>query len=151
MSIFIELPTAGQLTFEIAKQMPTQIGWIYKMSTYTEGVTPDNKPLISTANANDLYLLFKDGGSEFIASKRLSDLVFQIPVPVLDAWQCNIPGNIDLSQSKIQNPTQLVDDGTGITIMLNLTYIDWTSYEELVKRNYIKPIRKLVNPNQPSK
>lgn len=148
MSIYITLPTSQQQSFEIAKQMPTQIGWIYGISTYVDGFTPENKPLISNSNAESLYLLFKDGGTEFAASKRLSELVFQTPVVERDMWYCNIPGNIDLSQSKIQNPQLLVGTGAGECIMLNLYYIDWTSYFNLIAAKYLKPIREMKNPNR---
>lgn len=151
-TIYVPVPGSNQREFGIAKQMPTQIGWIYAISTYVDGVTPENIPLISLANSTNLYVRFKDGMSAFINDKRLSDLVtFNANQGIIfdDAWECSIPGSIDLSQSKILNPTGIVGDPTtGTMIALNLYYIDWTSYEWMCDQKYLKPMRRAANPNK---
>lgn len=126
-------------TFDIAKQLPTQIGRIFGMSVYTEGVTPDNKDNITTADAENLYLTFKDGATDFIEDLRLSDLVTnltnsqrQLPyVPV------NIPGGFDLSTSFYRNPTAITAGANNKTVALKLWFISVPTYNTMLKKGIV--------------
>lgn len=149
-TIYVKVPASAAPNFDIAKQMPTQIGWIYGISTYVDGFTPDNFPLITQANSKALYLQFTDGVSQFINVKRLSELNFDTTLNgyiYADMWECSIPGNIDLSQSKILNPTLITGAAGGTFVALNLYYVDWTSYQWLLDTKYIKTTRPAKNPN----
>lgn len=127
-SIYVTITNTRTINFP--KQMPNQIGWIYGISTYCDGVTPDNQTLPTTAQAEDLYTVWKAGQTEFIAAYRVSQLSFFNANGTDQQYQpVNIPSKISLDQSQIINPT----GASGFTLMLNLFYIDEASYLNLIK------------------
>lgn len=124
-------------TFKIAKQMPTQIGWIYGLSIYTDGVTPDNQSMITLADAQNLFLLLKQGKENVIDVLRLDTLLFTSTQNIgCDKRYYNIniwADNISLDQSTYLNPTAIA---TG-EIMLNLHYISKEDRDYLRSVGYL--------------
>lgn len=142
-TIYSPLPVSAATsnTFPIAKQLPTQIGRIYGMAVYCDTFTPDNKALITTANAQVLYLTLKDGATNFVEDLRLSDMQSQFlatpnarPTNYLPV---NIPGGFDLSTSFYSNPTGLVTGPTNVTVALKLWYISVETYNTMTKNKIV--------------
>lgn len=119
----------AKAVIRLPKQMPTQIGWIYGLSVYCDGVTPTGETLITTAQSEDLYMVLKAGQTDFIESYRVSQLNISAQNGN-DIQYCpvNIPAAISLDQSFWQNPLLI----TGAEIMLNIYYIDQKSFDVLV-------------------
>lgn len=145
-TIFTPLPTGVTTEIQIAKQLPTQIGRIFGMSVYCDTVTPANQPLITTANATNLYLNLVHGATKFFEVTRLDDLnynpaVATIAVQALEKWlPVNIPGDFDLSTSVYFNPTGIVSavpPAAPTNIALNLWYISEAAYKTLVKKGMV--------------
>lgn len=157
-TIFTPIPLTPQLTISLPKQLPTQIGRIIGLSVIADTVTPDNSPLITTTNAQNLYLFLRDGATEFFETVRLDDMLFNFAgVAAPDGRRylpVNIPGDFDLSTSAFINPTGIVSapaPAAATTIALNLWYISTNTYNRLemdgrVLRNGIK-----VEPGQARK
>lgn len=143
MSLQTVLPTTAENQIPIAKQIPQQVGLIYGLGIYTDGFTPANQPLITSTDAENIFLTFKDGPTEFFQPMRLDALIFKSSgFPLTSAEQyfpVNISGNFDLSTSFYANPTGVVstDDETK-NIMLNLWYISTESYLFLMKQGVVK-------------
>lgn len=136
--IFTDIPTNAELNIQIAKQLPTQIGRIYGLSIYTDTVTPDNKPLITTTDAMNLYINLKHGATDFFENIRLDDMLSNFTgVPTLPSQKwlpVNIPGDFDLSTSSYINPTSIVSaaaPAAATVIALNLWYISQKAYNTL--------------------
>ena len=143
-SILTPLPSGVTAEIQIAKQLPTQIGRIFGLSVYTDTVTPANQPLITSADATNLYINLKHGATEFYETTRLDDLNFNpagVPVLPADKWlPVNIPGDFDLSTSKYFNPTGIVSAAAPAAptfIMLNLWYISTEAYKTLQSKGYV--------------
>lgn len=137
MSILTNLPAVGEAVNPIAKQIPQQVGLIYGLSTYTDTVSPTNQTLISSADAENIYLTFKDGPTEFYQPQRMDSLIFKSagfpnnnPNNYLPVF---IQGNFDLSTSFYANPTAVISK----TIMLNLHYISTESYVALMEKGVV--------------
>lgn len=142
--IVTPIPTGITQEIQIAKQLPTQIGRIFGMSVYTDTVTPGNLPLITTADATNLYINIVHGATTFFENTRLDDLNFNpagVPVLPADKWlPVNIPGDFDLSTSKYLNPTGIVSaaaPAAATQIWLNLWYISEQSYKTLQARGFV--------------
>jgi hypothetical protein len=144
-TIYSNIPSTAELNIPIAKQLPTQIGRIYGMAIYADSETPDNKTLISTTDAFNLYMTLKDGATNFFEEVRLTDMLTNFHnVPVTrptNYLEVNIPGGFDLSTSYYINPTGIV---TG-TIALKLWYISVATYSTMMKKGLV-----LENANPPS-
>jgi len=127
------LPAVASAKQQIGNQLPTNIGYIYGLATYTDGVDADNNTLISTTDASNLYLTLQDGPTQFYQQIRLWDLLTVFAgTPVLRP-QPYTPVNIpyfDLSKSFYQNPTGVVD----ATIRLKLYYIQMDAWVVLKKK-----------------
>lgn len=142
-NIISPIPLSNQLQIPIAKTIPQQIGYIYGLTILTDTSDPQNNNLITLTQAQLLYLVLKDGPTEFFQQIRLDQMVFTpAGFPNLNPnnyMPVNIPGNFDLSTSYYQNPTGVVSvpDNPTTTIMLQLWFISTESYEWLMKKNYI--------------
>lgn len=147
-TIYSSLPVSSEVNIPIAKQLPTQIGRIYGMAIYCDSVTPDNKQLITTTDATNLYLTFKDGATNFFEDLRLTDLLSEfsgVPSPRPNSYlPVNIPGGFDLSTSFYINPTGIVAGATGKTIALKLWYVSVPTYSTMLKKGMV-----LENANPP--
>lgn len=147
-TIYSSIAATAEVQISIAKQLPTQIGRIYGMATYADSVTPDNKQLITTADASNLYLTFKDGATNFFEDLRLTDLLSEfsgVPATRLTNYlECNIPGGFDLSTSFYTNPTGIVAGLNGKTIALKLWYVSVPTYSTMLKKGLV-----LENANPP--
>lgn len=133
-----------QRNIPLPKQLPKDIGRIIGLSTYCDTVDPQNNPLITTAQAQILFLALKSGATEFYTPVRLDDLLFNfagVPSPSgLKYHSVNIPGDFDLSTSYYINPTLIVSAAAPappITIMLNLLYINVNTYKDLIARDIV--------------
>ena len=145
-------PTPGQQRINITQIMPTQVGLIYGISIDTNGVTPNNVPLITTQNSADLYLTLRQGSSDFILDLRLINALFIETATVLPGGavqienpyrflSVNIPGDISLDQSYYSNPTTIVPGlgAPGLFIKLNLWYCTWANLKYLESKGAILP------------
>lgn len=136
MSIYTTMVAENQVI--ISKQIPQQVGLIYGLSIYTDGVTPTNDALITSVNAESLFLTFKDGPTEFFQPLRLDQLIFKSSgFPNIDAEQyypININGNFDLSTSFYANPLAIAAG----KVMLNLHYISTESFLYLMNNKIVK-------------
>lgn len=145
MPIYVPFGTSPELTIQLPKELPSQIGWIYGLSTLTDNVTPDNQPVISFAQAVNLFLYLKSGQSTFIEAIRIDELMFLSATGV--NWRyypVNIPSSISLDQSYIQNPTGIVAV-TKLFLTLNLHYIDLKTYNYLVQTGKLLQNGQLVD------
>jgi len=130
------LPTSptgvGSSSFEIGKNFPTDMGFIYGLACYADGVDSANNPLITTTQAQNMYLCAKDGATEFITDLRLSDMLNEFagsPVVRPEKYMpINIP-SFDLSKSVYKNP--LLFAGTNITIRLKVWYIQTRDWDKI--------------------
>ena len=135
-TIYSPLSVAPEQSIKIAQQLPTQIGRIYGMAIYADGVTPDNKALITTSEAALIYLTLKEGMANFLEDLRLDDMLTVFsgapvtrPVPYLPV---NVPNTFDLSTSQYSNPTGIVAGANNKTIALKLWYISIETYNRLL-------------------
>lgn len=140
--IYTQIPAAATPQLRIAAKLPTQIGLIYGLSIDAETVGPQNQTLITTANANVLYMTLFQGSSAFILDMRLSNLIFNNSPGTTSAnnsaryLEQVIPGTFSLDQSYYSNPAAL----TAGTIKLNLWYITRQNVNFLVKKKVFLPI-----------
>lgn len=142
MSIYTPIPSTAEQQIPISKQIPQQVGLIFGLSTYTDTVTPANQNLITTTNAGNLYLTFKDGPTEFFQPIRLNEMIYDFigfPNTNQDRYMpVNINGNFDMSTSYYANPTNIVAGETNPFIALNLWYISTNSYVWLMENKIIE-------------
>jgi len=130
----IQVLLSGATPQTIAQQMQKSIGRIYGISTYTDSVTYNNQPLITSTNCLNLYLTFVKGTNQFAGRIRFDDFNFNaitVNSPFNKYLEVNLPGDggIDLDKTFIDNPTLIA----GATISLNLWYIDKDTYADLEK------------------
>jgi len=106
------IPVQATAEIDISKTMPEDVGWIYGMSIDTDTVDPANRPLISTGEAQNMYLKLKHGSTEFYSPVRLDKFIqpsFLVPAYFGKAYlPISIPGDFDFSASKYINPTGIV-------------------------------------------
>lgn len=143
MSLNVTIPLDNEAQLLIGKQIPQQVGLIFGMFTYTDTVSPSNNPLITAADASSLYLVLKDGPTEFFQPMRLDSLIFTVAgFPSINDrryMDVLLPGTFDLSTSYISNPTGIVSDPEekATVIMLGLWYISTESYLYLINKGII--------------
>lgn len=142
LGIETSISTANQRNIPIAKQIEQPVGLIFGFSIQTDTVTPANDPLITTANAENLYLNLKDGNAEFFMPVRLDQMIFNFsgfPNTNEDRFmRVNIKGNFDLSTSYYSNPTGIVSVEDEITtILLQMWYISTESYLFLIEKGVV--------------
>jgi hypothetical protein len=149
-SIITPVPATAQLQLQIAKKLPTQIGRIYGLSTYTDTIAPDASPLITTTDAQAIYLNLVDGATKFYTPVRLDELNFNFAgVPTPGEAPRYMPVNLprfDLSTSEYINPSGVISaapPAAPTVIMLNFHYIAFEAWNFLLKQkvvfNYGKP------------
>lgn len=143
-NLIIQIPVNATVDIPMPKQMPQQIGLIYGLTSYTDTFSPANNPLITSADATVLYLILKDGNTEFIEPLRLDDLqntVVGVPLSRSERyWRCNIPGNFDLSASLVKNPTGIVSapvPAAPTEILIGVKFISTDSVKYLVDNKYL--------------
>lgn len=128
--IITPLPTNPSASFQIGKTLPTNVGLIYGMSTFADGLDPEGSTLISTTQAQGLYFTFQDGPTQFIETIRLDDLLNTFAgTPVLRPQKYtpfNIP-EFDLSKSFFSNPNLYVTS----VIHLKIWYIQKADYAHI--------------------
>lgn len=141
-AINTQISTENQLNIPLPKQLPTDIGRVFGLSTYCDGFSTDNSPLITSANAQNLYLNLKDGATDFFTPVRLDDLQFNF-AGVPDKGERYLPVNIprfDLSTSFFINPTGIVSAASPAkakVITLNVWYININTYNRLVAKGEV--------------
>lgn len=130
---------SGATPQPLAQTMQTSIGRIYGISTYTDSVTFNNQPTVTSANARSLYLTFVMGTNNFAGRFRFDDFNFN-PNPALNTGfpvsrylPINIPGSIDLDKSFIDNPTAIA----ALNVSINLWYIDKNTYDYMEKQGIV--------------
>lgn len=132
--LITEMPTVAKKEFQIGKTMPTDVGFIYGLAMYADGVDAANIPLISTTQAQNMYVTLQDGPTQFLQTCRLSDLLSEFagsPVIRPDKFMpVNIP-TFDISKSTYQNPLLFT---SGI-LHLRLWYVNMHDWEK-VKKNF---------------
>ena len=137
------IPTVAQTQIQIAKNIPQQVGYIYGLTILTDSASPGNQTLITLAQAQNLYIVLKDGPTEFFQQVRLDQMTQTLAgFPNLNPnyyMPVNIPGYFDLSTSYYQNPTGIVSVEVTSVILLQLWFISTESYKWLMKKNYIDP------------
>jgi hypothetical protein len=113
--------------FQVGKTLPTDVGFIYGLSVYADGVDSQNNPLISTTQAQNLFLCLQDGPTQFMEDIRLSDLLNEFagsPVVRPDKFTPVNIAKFDLSKSSYKNPLSF----TSGVIHLKIWYVnsrDW--------------------------
>lgn len=138
---------AATPSIDIAKQMPTQIGWIYGLSIYVDGVSPDNFALITLADAQSLFLLLKQGKENIVEVLRLDEFLFTSTQNIgcderfyrINIWA----DNLSFDQSKYLNPTNIA---SGV-IMLQLHYISIEDRDYLRSIGYLGIDGKITMPS----
>lgn len=154
--IITNIPVQASQTIQIAKTLPTTVGWIFGISVYTDGVDSANNTLISTTQAQNLYMYLQNGPVQFLQEMRLSDFLNDYAgspiVRIARYFPVNIPGNFDLSTSQFLNPTAIASTANQppIVIRLKLYYIDKTSYKVLEESGAVAVLEsgKLVFKNK---
>lgn len=143
-TITTAIPVNGQLKIEIGKKLPDQIGLIFGMAIYADTVDEANNPLITTANAQALYINLTDGPTQFFETIRLSDMLNEFAgTPVVKAEKylpVNIPGNFDLSKSNYINPGLIVSaapPALPTVIKLELWFVSTAAYVFLMKKGVV--------------
>lgn len=125
----ITLPGVAVNNNIIGTKLQEQVGLIYGISININGVDPNNAAVINAADAARLYLVLKQGSSNFIDTYRLDNLVFVDSAS--NNWNnqtrflpVNITDKISLDQSYITNPAGIVNK----SIILNFHYITKNDY-----------------------
>ena len=123
----LKITINGQQNQTIGGELQTDIGVIYGLSSYTDGVAFDGSTLITTAQAETLFLNIKKGKIFTVQNLKLSDLQNEFagsPLIRTDKYTPMIiyREDFDLSSSQIINPT-LIPNGSAV-IILNFWYID---------------------------
>ena len=73
MDIVTAFPATAQSQITIGKTLPTNIGFIYGITSYADGVDALNQPLPSTNQSTQIYLTLQNGSTIFFEKVRLSD------------------------------------------------------------------------------
>jgi hypothetical protein len=141
---FVPIPTGGQQKIPVGKTMPTNVGRIWGMSIYADTIGPNGETLITTTQAQNLYLTFKDSSTEFFETVRLDEMLFNfagVPTPSGQKWlPVNLPGQFDLSTSFIQNPTLIASPAPPvqpIVIPITIWFISYKSNAKLLNEGFI--------------
>jgi hypothetical protein len=120
----------GQSEIIIGQNLPTDIGYIYGMNTYADGVDAQNNPLPSTVNMQNIWLNLKSGSTTFFETRRMSDLLNEFAGTPVVRPEKFIPVSIprfDLSKSFYANPTAI----TNVAVHLTLWYVQADAWKEI--------------------
>ncbi len=134
--------TVSGNTFQIGKQLATDVGFIYGVSTYADGLDADGNTLISTTQAQNLYVTFQTGSTQFFQQLRLSDLLNEFAGSPIVRSEKFMPVSIptfDLSKSFYSNPAQYSSVAPiNTSIRLKLWYIKMDDWKEIEKNVTLK-------------
>ena len=139
--IITVLPATASTNFQVGKNLPTDVGFVYGLSTYADGLDPDGNTLITTTQAQGIYLTLQNGATQFLAQLRMDDLLNAYagsPVVRPDKFTpVNIP-LFDLSKSFYQNPNNYSSAIVQTSIRLKLWYIQREVFEKLENDKFFK-------------
>jgi hypothetical protein len=139
----VQLELTGEEQQKFNGELQTDIGFIYGMSIYADTVWQDNTPLITTTDAENLYLGLKNGKVYSVQFMRLDDLLQVFAgVPIIRP-QPYTPVNVyhedfNLKSSFIQNPTGIKD----VNVIINMWYVGAKELQELEGRGIVMAIDK---------
>lgn len=151
------IPLAASNEIQIANILQQDIGWIYGVSMYADSVDPQGNTLITTTQAQNLYIQFRNASINFMQYIRLDDLLNVYngsPVIRPRGYKpVNIPGTysgsskFDISTSSYLNPTGIVSPAAPaapIVVRLKLWFINSQNATELHKKGFFElpPIKK---------
>ena len=140
-SIVVSFPVGVENKIVLPKTLQTNIGLIFGLSIYCDTVTATNQTLITTTEAGLLYLILKQGSSDFIDGIRFDDMLFNFSgVPTLPANKylpVHIPAPFSLDQSYIANPTGIVAPAAPATkaVQVNFWYVNM-AYWKMIEKHY---------------
>ena len=141
--IITPYPATPQQTFQIGKTLSQDVGFIYGLQTYADGVDVANTALPSTTQCQNTFVLMKNGSTNFMEPVRLDDLlcVFSgIPEVRNSRYvRMNIP-RFDISSSQYLNPTMIVGP---INIHLRLWYIQANDWKRIEKEMFSERKNKM--------
>lgn len=140
--IITTLPNPVSTSFQVGKILQTDIGFIYGLSTYADGLDEAGNTLITTTQAQGIYLTLQDGPTAFLETIRMSDLLNEFAGSPVVRPAKYTPVRIerfDLSKSSYKNPNSFIN----ATIHLKLWYIQSDVWEDIrVKHFKMKPRQK---------
>lgn len=135
--IITMLPNTPSTNFQVGKNLPTDVGFIYGLSTYADSQDSDGNQLITTTQAMGIYLSLVNGASTFFNQIRLDDLLnVYAGSPVVKPNQF-MPVNLpifDLSKSNYFNPFTYSSAVVTTVIHLKLWYIQKSQFDFLVSK-----------------
>jgi hypothetical protein len=145
--------------------MQSDIGYIYGMSVYADRTDPIGNIMITTTQAQNLYLQLRNGSISFGQYIALDDMLstyagspvirekkylpFNIPGTYADHGK-GAPGqHFDISQSSYLNPTGIVSAATGppIVIRLKFWYVPTVGATMLAKHGFFDPDHPRHHPH----
>lgn len=134
----VDIVLSGQNEQKFNGELQTDIGFIYGMSTYADTVWQDNSTLITTTQAQNLYLALKNGKVFSVQYIRMDDMLTVFAGSPIIRPTPYIPVNVyhedfNLKSSFIQNPTLI----TGPTLVINMWYIGMKELQELEGRGFV--------------
>lgn len=141
---------ASAVPFQIGKILQTDIGFIYGLVMYSDGVDADGDTMVSTTQCQNMYLNLKDGASDFIQRIRLSDLLNEFsgsPVIREKKYTPIAITRFDLSNSTYANPLAYTSSPANVSVNLKLYYIqvdDWKMLEKHLNIKALSPSRHIV-------
>jgi len=130
--IITQLPVPATENFEIGKTLPENVGFIYGISIYADSLDPVGNTLISTTQAQGMYINIRDGATTFFPAMKLSDFLSEVAGSPIVRAEKFVPVNIkafDLSTSSYSNPNLF----TGAFIRLKLWYIQKGEWQRVKK------------------
>lgn len=155
--IVINIPVSPSNLIDISKITQTDIGWIYGVSIDADSVDSQNNTLITTTQAQNLYIQWRNGTIDFAPESRLDTyLSVYAGVPVIRPtkyYPMNIPAtfadrgeggaaqHFDISTSKISNPTGIISPlapASPIVIRIKLWFITTAAATKLAKHGYFE-------------
>jgi hypothetical protein len=134
IDIVTQLPAPASAKFDVGKNLPGNVGFIYGLSIYADGLDQDSNALITTTQAQNLFLTLQDGSTQFLEGIRLDDMLNDYAGTVVVNPNKFMPVAIpafDLSKSFYQNPNGY----TGSYIRLKLFFVqkqDWVHVAKIL-------------------
>lgn len=161
--VVTNIPTAPTNEIQIANILQQDIGWIYGLSMYADSVDPQGNTLMTTTQAQNIYLQLRNASVNFMQYIRLDDLLntfagspnvrprrylpVNIPGTYMAAEEHRSSSKFDISTSSYLNPTGVVSPGGAappVVLRLKMWYINSQNASDLVKRGFfaLPPIKK---------
>jgi hypothetical protein len=137
IDIITQFPNPASVKFQVGKNLPDNVGFIYGLSTYCDGVDQDANVLMTTTQAQNTFLTLQDGSTQFLEGIRMDDMLNDYAGTVVVNPHKYLPVAIpafDLSKSFYQNPNGYM----GSYIRLKLWFVqkqDWVHIAKLMKVN----------------